>query len=125
MSHILHAIGTEVVELGPPVTAQIFRFDPSRDAQPRMETYVVPYRRRMSVFTLLREVYERQDPTLAFRNQQCGRGICGNCYLKVEINRGVERLIKGCAVVLQPGDQVSIKPRKVEKVIRDLATSLG
>jgi succinate dehydrogenase/fumarate reductase-like Fe-S protein len=125
MSHILHPIDSEDRELGRPVTAEIFRFDPSSDPRPRMETYVVPYRRRMSAFTLLREIYERQDPTLAFRNQQCGRGICGNCYFKVEINRGGERLVKGCTVVLQPGDQVSVRPRNIEKVIRDLATSLG
>ena len=62
MSHILREETTqpgEAVEQS--VTADIYRFDPSIDVKPRMERYTVPYHDRMSVFTLLREIYAYQD----------------------------------------------------------------
>jgi len=82
-----------------------------------MQRYVVPYRQRLSVFTLLREIYEKQDPTLAFRNQQCGRGLCGNCHIRVGLNG---KMTKGCTIPLKPGDHVVIEPLSRQKVIRDL-----
>jgi succinate dehydrogenase/fumarate reductase-like Fe-S protein len=118
MSHILKENPNEGPEIGEPILAEIFRFDPSTDVEPRMQTYVVPYRNRMSIFTLLREIYEQQDPTLAFRNQQCGRGICGTCYVRIGVNG---KPIKGCSIPLEPGSRVVIKPYFQNKVIRDLA----
>lgn len=117
MSHILKLdVNTERV-IGEPITAEIFRFDPAVDAEPRMQTYIVPYRHRMSILTMLREIYEKQDPTLAFRNQQCGRGICGTCHVRVSING---KLTKGCSVPLEPGSKVVLMPASRAKVIRDL-----
>tara|TARA_B100000949_G_C14174693_1_gene404849 strand:- start:487 stop:861 length:375 start_codon:yes stop_codon:yes gene_type:complete len=120
MSHILCAEVTDPVELGEPIIADIYRFDPSVDTQARMERFVVPYHTRMSVFTLLREIYTHQDQTLAFRNQQCGRGICGTCQVRLQINGSKEKPLKGCTIPLQPGAHVIIKPYRENKVIRDL-----
>jgi len=117
MSHILHERNEKNDVLGDPVKADIFRFDPSKDAEPRVQEYIVPYSHRLSVFTLLREIYEKQDPTLAFRNQQCGRGLCGNCQIRVGVNG---KMTKGCTVPLKPGDHVVIEPQNRQKVIRDL-----
>jgi succinate dehydrogenase/fumarate reductase-like Fe-S protein len=117
MSHILKANPAEEQEIGDPVLAEIFRFDPAVDSEPHMQSYVVPYRHRMSIFTLLREIYEFQDPTLAFRNQQCGRGICGTCHMRVGVNG---KATKGCTVPLEPGSRVTIMPYNKNKVIRDL-----
>jgi len=105
------------MELGDPICAEIFRFNPASDKGPRMQLYIVPYTHRMSVFTLLREIYETQDPTLAFRNQQCGRGICGTCKFRIGVN---SKLVKGCTIPLKPGDHVVIEPFMRSKVIRDL-----
>ncbi len=121
MSHILHPDPNNYPEIGKPITAEIFRFDPSVDSKPRMQTYIVPYRHRMSIFTLLREIYENIDPTLAFRNQQCGRGICGTCRFRIGING---KSIKSCTIPLEPGAQVIIMPYKKEKVIRDLVIEI-
>jgi succinate dehydrogenase / fumarate reductase iron-sulfur subunit len=118
MSHILKGNPNEGPEIGEPILVEIFRFDPSTDAKPQMQIYVVPYRHRLSVFTLLREIYETQDPTLAFRNQQCGRGICGTCHVRIGING---KLIKGCSIPLKSGSRVEIMPYFRNKVIRDLA----
>lgn len=117
MSHILKRNPDAEPIIGEPITAEIFRFDPTRDKEPRMQTYVVPYRHRMSIFTLLREIYEFQDPSLAFRNQQCGRGICGTCHVRVGVNG---KVTKGCKVPLDPGSHVVILPFSQAKVIRDL-----
>ena len=120
MSHILRIDEIEPVEIGQPITAEIYRFDPSTDSEPRMERFVVPYRHRMSVFTLLREIYEHQDQTLAFRNQQCGRGICGTCRVRVQVDGTKEKSLKGCTIPLKPGSHVIIKPFNEKKVVRDV-----
>ena len=117
MSHILKSDSHEEQITGEPIVAEIFRFDPAIDKEPRMQTYIVPYLHRMSILTLLREIYEKQDLTLAFRNQQCGRGICGTCHVRVSINR---KLTKGCSVPLEPGCRIIIKPANESKVIRVL-----
>lgn len=120
MSHILHPKLADEAEAGAPIIAEIYRYDPDGDDEPRMQVFVVPYQHRMSVFTLLREIYEHQDPTIAFRNQQCGRGICGTCRMRVAVDGGPEKSVKGCTIPLQPGSHVVIKPHRNEKVIRDI-----
>ena len=120
MSHILRVKGPDPAATGAPVTADIYRFDPSVDVEPRMERYVVPYRDRMSVFTLLREIYASLDQTLAFRNQQCGRGICGTCRVRLQVNGSKEQSLKGCTIPLEPGSHVIIRPHREDKVIRDI-----
>ncbi len=121
MSHILHDQTEQKVQLGDPIYAEVFRFDPSSDREPRTQAYTVPYTHRMSIFTLLREIYETQDPTLAFRNQQCGRGLCGTCQFRIGVNK---KLVKGCTVPLQPGDHVIIEPSSRKNVIRDLVVKI-
>ena len=118
MSHILRSEPSDSApEIDVPIVADIFRYDPRVDDEPRMQRYVVPYRRRMSILTLLREIYETIDPSLAFRNQQCGRGICGTCHCRVGVDG---KFVKGCKTILQPGSRVTIKPYSEKKVIRDL-----
>jgi len=89
MSHILHPYTEELDELQeyPPVTLDLVRFNPATGEDSSVQRYVLPYRRRLSIFTALREIYELQDPTIAFRNQQCGRGICGTCRVRVDLDR--------------------------------------
>ncbi len=123
MSHILREETTQPGEaVERPVTADIYRFDPSTDVEPRMERYTVPYHVRMSVFTLLREIYAYQDQTLAFRNQQCGRGICATCRVRVQLDGSKERSLKGCTIPVKPGSHVVIKPHS-EPVIRDVVVA--
>jgi succinate dehydrogenase/fumarate reductase-like Fe-S protein len=121
MSHILRENPSEEgPEIGEPITADIYRFDPSSESQVRIQRFVVPYRRRLSIFTLLREIYEHQDPTLAFRNQQCGRGICGTCRCTVELKGKTTKGLKTCTVPLEPGEHVVINPYNESMVVRDI-----
>jgi succinate dehydrogenase/fumarate reductase-like Fe-S protein len=123
MSHILRFDAEDKPEIGEPIVVDLLRFEPSSDPEPQFHRYIVPYRQRMSVLTLLREIYEHQDPTIAFRNQQCGRGICGTCHCRVEINGQKQKLVKGCNTPLNPGDRLIVYPSNLEKSIRDLVTT--
>jgi succinate dehydrogenase/fumarate reductase-like Fe-S protein len=124
MSHILHETSNEIDQtvLGPPVTVEIYRYVPSETGSFKFQIYEVPYQNRMSVFTLKRIIYEKLDPSLAFRNQQCGRGICGTCKVRISLDRlgYKDKLVNGCSVVLEPGDHLVIKPASEGKVIRDV-----
>jgi fumarate reductase iron-sulfur subunit len=117
MSHILRDDPFEDQEIGPPIVLEVLRFDPAVDKEPYLKKYQVPYRRRMSILTALREIYETQDPTLAFRNQQCGRGICGTCQVRVGDDG---KVTKGCRIPLEPGSHIKVTPFSQNKVIRDL-----
>ena len=124
MPHILSEDPRDThVEIGTPIVVDVLRFDPETDAEPHYQRYIVPYRRRMSVFTLLREIYEYQDETLAFRNQQCGRGICGTCRCTIELDGETRKNVKSCTIPLEPGKHIVIRPAN-GKVIRDLVVEL-
>lgn len=100
------------------VTVNIERFDPQAGGEPRWERFEVPYEERHSVLTLLNYIYEHYDRSLAYRNYQCGRGICDSC--RVSING---RVGKGCATSIQPGAELTLRPCS-RFVIKDLATVL-
>lgn len=100
------------------IVAEIFRFWPGRDEASRFETYEVPCQQGLTVLGLLRYIYLTMDPTLAFRDFQCGVGICGTCRL--EINRENK---KSCVALLQPGERITVEPLRKDRVIRDLVTT--
>lgn len=97
------------------VIARIKRFDPSIDEGPRFQEYRIPVAERIDVQDLLRDVYEKIDPTLAFRNCDCYRGVCLGCIISVNGKRS-----RACCTWIQPGDEVTIGPVEGFPVIRDL-----
>lgn len=101
------------------VAARIFRFDPQVDDEPHFEVYQVPFQHGMSVLGVLRYVYEELDPTLAFRNYRCGRGICASCRVRVN-----GRAVKACRTIVEPQSTVTIEPLEEGHVIRDLAVTM-
>jgi len=101
------------------IIARIFRFDPTTDRVPRFQTYHVPYQPGMSILSLLRYVYEELDPTIAFRNYRCGRGICASC--RVRLNG---KPVKACRTTLDERAMVTIEPLDEHRVIRDLAVAV-
>ncbi len=124
MSHILHPYTEELDELQdyPPVTLDLVRFNPATGEDSSVQRYVLPYRRRLSIFTALREIYELQDPTIAFRNQQCGRGICGTCRVRVDLERlnWRNKSVKSCTIPIEPGDHLVVRPAYEKRVVRDI-----
>lgn len=128
MSHILHPI-TESVDQQtayPKVTLDIVRTNLSGSTHSTPQRFIVAFRRRLSIFTALREIYELQDPTIAFRNQQCGRGICGTCRVRVDLDRlhWTNKSVKSCSIPLEPGDHIIVRPANKLRVVRDIVVDL-
>ena len=99
------------------LVVEVFRFDPSSDERPRYETYEVPYRDGLTVMAAMRYIYERLDPTLAFRDYQCGTAVCTSCTLKIN-----GKVMKSCIKKVMPNETIRVEPRRESQVIRDLVT---
>lgn len=59
------------------IKVKILRYNPTKDKEPRYETYAVPFETGISVLNLLQSVYEI-DTSLAF-SYSCRIGRCGGC----------------------------------------------
>lgn len=101
------------------VIVQVWRSHRETGHELGFQTYQVPYLRRMSVLTMLNYIYEHLDPTLAYRNYTCGRGLCNSCRVKLN-----GKTIKGCNILVRAGDRLVLRPFN-DRVIRDLATVIG
>ena len=97
----------------PHVTVKVRRYSPASGFG--WSEYQVPYEDRMSALTALRWIYANLDPTITFRQQQCGRGICNVCLVKCG-----GKVQKTCALPLRPGDEIVLEPQNPRKVLRDL-----
>lgn len=64
------------------VIAEIRRFDPSREAEPRYNSFQVNGLQNMRVLDVLRSIYEEQGVDLAFQFA-CRIGRCGTCAVRV------------------------------------------
>jgi succinate dehydrogenase/fumarate reductase-like Fe-S protein len=102
------------------IDLKIFRFDPDEDAVPYYRTYTLPWTEGLTLLMAIRKVYETIDPTLAFRNYFCGRGLCSSCLMTVD-----GKLKKSCHVVLEAGREYLVEPAKGYPIIRDLAVDYG
>jgi succinate dehydrogenase/fumarate reductase-like Fe-S protein len=100
------------------VKVHVQRFNPETDVEPHWEAFEVPYLQRHSVLTLLHYIYEHYDPTLAYRNYTCGRGICDSCRVNID-----GKVRKGCATPIAAGAEIRLAPCS-KFVIKDLATVL-
>jgi len=100
------------------VITEIFRFDPAKDSEPRYDVYAVPHRRGLTVMTVLRYIYEELDPTLAFRDYQCGTAVCNGCSLRIN-----GKVKKACITEVQPNVKVRIEPQERTRIVRDLVSA--
>jgi succinate dehydrogenase / fumarate reductase, iron-sulfur subunit len=97
----------------------VYRYDPERDAAPRMQPCEIDHSPGMMLRDALIEL-KRQDQGLSFRHS-CGEGVCGSDGLNVN---GRNRLacITPLAELAQP---VEVRPLPGLPVIRDLVVDLG
>lgn len=65
-------------------TIRIFRFDSTRDKEPRYDSYKVPVEIWINrkVIDVLRYIYEHFAPELSFR-ESCHQQLCGVCAMMV------------------------------------------
>ena len=95
------------------IKAKISRYSPQNKAK-RIDTFELPFSAGMTIQVLLRYIYENLDPTLAFRDYRCGRGICNTCRIKVN-----GKVIRSCQTLTELDQEVFLEPAN-NKVIRDL-----
>lgn len=91
----------------------LYRFDPAREAEPRFQEYVIEPEGPLSVLQAIRYVYHHKDGTLAFRNSDCRRGVCGICSMMVNGRRQLT-----CMCLAEDGMTVAPPPNR--KIIKDL-----
>jgi succinate dehydrogenase/fumarate reductase-like Fe-S protein len=99
------------------IHAKIFRYSPE-DKASRVDRFKVPHSPGMTFQTMLRYIYENIDPTLAFRDFRCGKGICNTCSIKVN-----GKVIRSCEKPVQPGEEVLLEPAN-DRIIKDLVVQL-
>jgi len=93
------------------------RFDPRTDDTPHEQEYAFEEEGAISVIQAIRRVHHDIDPTLAYRNTDCRRGVCGLCSMMVN---GRRRL--ACMVAAEGTMTIAAPPNR--KVVRDLVFDL-
>jgi len=102
------------------IEVRVCRYDPQTGEQPRFQKYLVPYYDGLTVINVVRYIQRHLDPTLAFRDFHCGRGICRTCQMKVN-----GKVVRSCCTPVVQGEELVIEPSDGGPVIRDLAISMG
>jgi succinate dehydrogenase / fumarate reductase iron-sulfur subunit len=96
------------------------RFDPFRDATPRMVEYAVPRREGMTVLDALLYARDYVDHSIGVRFS-CRQASCGSCGMKIN---GRPRLACYTQVDELGGDKVVAQPMDNFAIIKDLVTDL-
>jgi fumarate reductase iron-sulfur subunit len=102
------------------ITLEIFRYQPETDAEPRFQSYELPYREDWVVLDALNYLKDHVDGTLSYR-WSCRMGVCGSCGMMVN---GEPKL--ACSAFLKDyyPHPVRIEPLANFPVIRDLIVNL-
>ena len=90
---------------GAGVTVEVLRYRPEQDANPRMQSYQVPYTEDMSVLQALQYVKDHLDGSLCFR-WSCRMAICGSCGMMID---GAPQL--ACQTILR---DYNVGPLRIE-----------
>ncbi len=99
---------------GDVITARVRRSGSGEpDAQPRYETFKVPYQKWMRVLDVLIYISEQLESDIAYR-WYCGSKMCGTCAMRVN-----GREILACWAAAER--EMTIEPLRNLPVIRDLA----
>ncbi len=101
------------------ILLRVYRHNPRKEGDPaRMVTYLVPFKKGITVLDALLWVKENLDPGLAFR-YSCRMGICGSCGMVIN-----GKPMLGCETQIgELGTEVvEVAPLTNYPVIRDVAT---
>ncbi len=103
------------------VKVTVTRFDPSRDAAPRPQSYVMEVRENQTILDVLLDLAADHDPTVAFR-RACRSGICGTCAVTIN---GTPKL--ACETLVSDvlnGGEIAIDPLPHFRVLKDLVVDI-
>ncbi|MEL7565995.1 MAG: 2Fe-2S iron-sulfur cluster-binding protein [Dehalobacterium sp.] len=98
------------------VKVKLYRYDPTKDEEPRYEDFQVPAEEQETILGVLEYIRENIDPSLAYRDS-CAYGCCAICIMKVN-----GKNVLACTEKVQT-DELLIEPVRTDKVLRDLATT--
>ena len=99
---------------------RVYRYDPDRDANPRIDTYYVDRDDcGPMVLDALIWIKNNVDPTLTFR-RSCREGICGSCAMNID---GTNTLACTCGMDESKG-AVKVYPLPHMAVVKDLVPDL-
>ncbi len=102
--------------MGDTIRLSVYRYDPERDRESRMQDYEVPVLRRgMKLLDALNYIKWNLDGTLTYR-RSCGEGVCGSDGMNINGVNGLA-CITDVAGLAQP---VRLRPLPGMRVIRDL-----
>lgn len=101
-------------------TIEIFRYDPDKDAAPRMQTYQIELldSDRMLLDVLVR--LKKMDETISFR-RSCREGICGSDGMNINGKNGLSCLINMNTLP----EKITLRPLSGLPVIRDLVVDMS
>jgi succinate dehydrogenase / fumarate reductase iron-sulfur subunit len=102
-------------------TFRITRYDPARDAGPRVQDYTIDCDPMDRVLTALNRIKWEQDGSLTYR-RSCGHAVCGSCAMTID---GSSRLACKTLVKDLPGGPVRVEPLRGFPVIKDLVVDLS
>ena len=98
---------------------EIYRYDPDKDAAPRMQTYEVDVEGSRMLLDVLLKI-KQMDESLSFR-RSCREGICGSDGMSINNKNGLACLIN----MRNLPKKISIKPLPGLPVIRDLVVDMN
>ena len=108
------SLGKEVV------TVTVYRFDPSKADEPRMDTMRIDRDAcGPMVLDALMYIKAQVDTTLTFR-RSCREGVCGSCAMNVN---GENKL--ACITPIQKSGKITLYPLPHQPVIKDLVPDLS
>jgi succinate dehydrogenase / fumarate reductase, iron-sulfur subunit len=99
---------------------RIYRYDPEKDAKPRLQEYDVPLdpHDRMLLDALIR--VKQVDDTLSFR-RSCREGVCGSDAMNINGKNGLACITK----IADLPEHVTLRPLPGLPVIRDLIVDMS
>ncbi len=101
------------------VRIRIERFDPEEN-KTYSRVYDVPRGTKTRVLDFLVYIFEKIDPSLAYRRHLCRARMCNGCLMMVN---GKPRL--ACWELISPDQtEINLSPLKGKKVLKDLVVDL-
>jgi fumarate reductase iron-sulfur subunit len=99
----------------------VLRFNPQESgSEPRMQTYEIEEADGMTLFIVLNEIREKQEPSLQF-DFVCRAGICGSCGMMIN-----GRPALACRTLTKNLEaEISLAPLPVFELIADLSVNTG
>jgi len=101
-------------------TIEIFRYDPDKDAAPRMQTYQIELLDSDSMLLDVLVRLKKMDETISFR-RSCREGICGSDGMNINGKNGLSCLINMNTLP----QKITLRPLPGLPVVRDLVVDMN